>query len=280
MAVYTNTSYSRLFPAGRFIPDRSPSGICPPASQEKAENVFNSRRKMISTSRLLIQEPPLMVLPSLAKEIGLNEAIILQQLHYWLENPKVGVIRDSHKWVFNTYEEWKENFPFWSKATIQRAFSILETKGLIISKQFDRKKRDNTKFYRIDYDKLNGGDTMHHINLISSTISNCGDVLTETTTETTKPSDISLPENLNTPEFKEEWQEWIRFRKEIKKTLTPTTIKSQYKKLSQFCPRTAISMLEQSITNGWQGIFELKENTDWRKPESFTSHYSEYPETT
>ncbi len=35
-------------------------------------------------SSLLIEESPLQVLPSLAKAIGLNEAIFAQQLHYWL----------------------------------------------------------------------------------------------------------------------------------------------------------------------------------------------------
>lgn len=34
-------------------------------------------------SRLLINEPPLIVLPNLAILIGLNEAIVLQQVHYW-----------------------------------------------------------------------------------------------------------------------------------------------------------------------------------------------------
>jgi len=33
-------------------------------------------------SNLLIQEVPLMVLPTLATKIGLNEAMFLQQLHY------------------------------------------------------------------------------------------------------------------------------------------------------------------------------------------------------
>ena len=37
-----------------------------------------------TSHRLLIDEPPLMVLPSLAAVIGLNEAIMLQQIHYWL----------------------------------------------------------------------------------------------------------------------------------------------------------------------------------------------------
>ena len=35
-------------------------------------------------SNLLTQEPPLQVLPSLAVAIGLNEAIVLQQVHYLL----------------------------------------------------------------------------------------------------------------------------------------------------------------------------------------------------
>ena len=35
-------------------------------------------------SNLLLNEVPLMCQPSLATKIGLNEAIFIQQLHYWL----------------------------------------------------------------------------------------------------------------------------------------------------------------------------------------------------
>lgn len=35
-------------------------------------------------SKLLIQESPVMIIPSLAVKIGLNEAVILQQIHYWV----------------------------------------------------------------------------------------------------------------------------------------------------------------------------------------------------
>ena len=37
------------------------------------------------SSRLLIDEYPLVVQPSLAALVGINEAIILQQIHYWLQ---------------------------------------------------------------------------------------------------------------------------------------------------------------------------------------------------
>ena len=102
--------------------------------------------------KLLINEPPVQVIPSLAKAIGLNEAIVLQQLHYWLENKKnPGRMVDGEKWVYNTYEEWHENFPFWGVSTIKRIFTALEERGLIITRQFDKGKYDRTKFYRIDY---------------------------------------------------------------------------------------------------------------------------------
>ena len=35
-------------------------------------------------SKLLINERPIMILPTLAVKIGLNESIMLQQVHYWL----------------------------------------------------------------------------------------------------------------------------------------------------------------------------------------------------
>lgn len=36
-------------------------------------------------NNLLLDEHPLLVMPMLATLIGLNEAIVLQQVHYWLK---------------------------------------------------------------------------------------------------------------------------------------------------------------------------------------------------
>ena len=50
---------------------------------------------------LLINESPLQVIPSLAMQVGLNAAILLQQLHFRsLISPNM---RDGHKWVYKTY---------------------------------------------------------------------------------------------------------------------------------------------------------------------------------
>lgn len=104
-------------------------------------------------SNLLINEPPLQLLPSLAKTIGLNEAIILQQLHYWSMNKRMGKVDDNgRKWIRNSVDQWQEdNFPFWSTDTIRRVLSKLEAAGLITSANLNNSAYDRTLWYSIDY---------------------------------------------------------------------------------------------------------------------------------
>lgn len=99
-------------------------------------------------------EYPLMVYPSLAVQIGLNEALVLQKIHFWTNDGR-GKEKDGHIWVYNSYKQWKtDNFPFWHERTIQRIIENLEENDLLISDNFNKKSTDRTKWYRINYDKL------------------------------------------------------------------------------------------------------------------------------
>ena len=103
-------------------------------------------------SKLLINENPIMIQPTLVMKLGLNQAIIIQQVHYWLV--KSPHIKDGKRWIYNTYKDWKQQFPFWSEKTIMRTFLALEEEGYVISANYNRMKIDKTKWYTIDYDKL------------------------------------------------------------------------------------------------------------------------------
>lgn len=105
-------------------------------------------------SKLLLDDKPIIVLPSLAKKVGLNEAIFLQQLNYWLQESKH--CYEDKKWVYNTQEDWQDQFPFWSISTIRRTISKLESIGLLISGNFNKKNFDRTKWYTISYEELEG----------------------------------------------------------------------------------------------------------------------------
>lgn len=103
-------------------------------------------------SKLLIDDYPIQVLPKLAKEIGLNESIMLQQIHYWLNNSKHE--KDGRKWIYNSYTSWQEQLDFWSVKTIQRSINKLEEKNLIIIGNYNKYKFDKTKWYTIDYEQV------------------------------------------------------------------------------------------------------------------------------
>jgi uncharacterized phage protein (TIGR02220 family) len=103
-------------------------------------------------SKLLIQESPVMIIPSLAVKIGLNEAVILQQIHYWVSMSNHVI--EGRKWIYNTYKDWQQQFPFWSESTIKRTIHSLEKQGLVISGNWNRTKMDKTKWYTIHYEQL------------------------------------------------------------------------------------------------------------------------------
>ena len=109
-------------------------------------------------SRRMLGEHPLLVVPvSLAMLTSLNEAIVLHQIHYWLElnEGKSSHLRKDRVWCRNTYQQWRdENFPFWSETTVKRTFEKLMERGLVIKGRFNRMGYDRTGWYTIDYDAL------------------------------------------------------------------------------------------------------------------------------
>lgn len=100
----------------------------------------------------------LIINTDLALVLGdLNEAIVLNQLNYWLGiNRKAGKnFIDDRYWVYNSYSDWKANdFPYWSEKTIQRTFTRLENKGVVVSANYNKLAIDKTKWYTIDTVRL------------------------------------------------------------------------------------------------------------------------------
>jgi len=69
--------------------------------------------------------------------------------------------------------------------------------------------------------------------------------------------EVVIPEQLtNVIGFKEAWLEWLAYRKQKRLTSTSMTLSKQLLLLSK-TPTAAIAMMDRSITNGWQGLFEI-----------------------
>ncbi|RTO51290.1 transcriptional regulator [Enterobacter ludwigii] len=167
---------------------------------------------------LLMPSRPIVINPDLAYSIGLNEAIALQQVNYWLKETTSGLERDGVRWIYNTTEQWLEQFPFWSESTLKRTFTRLKQLGVLKVEQLNKSQRDMTNYYTINYESelldevkvtksksskctvpSGQNEPMEEVKVERSIgskrtaliRSNCTDVLTENTTENT--TDIKNP---------------------------------------------------------------------------------------
>jgi hypothetical protein len=155
----------------------------------------------------LLDEPPMLILPSLAIALGLDDALFLQQCWFWTQHyRRARDLRHYHAgtwWIWNTVDSWHLQFPWWSTRTIARIISRLRKRGLIQVARYNLYRYDQTRWYAVDEARAqqlvppeippcqNG--SMDHANLAQSTLpewqdGSCqnGSMLPETTTETTQ----------------------------------------------------------------------------------------------
>jgi len=118
---------------------------------------------------LLMPSRPIVINPDLAYSIGLNEAIALQQVNYWLKETNSGIERDGARWIYNTTEQWLEQFPFWSESTLKRTFTRLKTLGVLRVEQLNKSQRDMTNYYTINYESA----LLDEVKVTESKRSNC-----------------------------------------------------------------------------------------------------------
>ncbi|WP_070817175.1 hypothetical protein [Staphylococcus sp. HMSC063A07] len=217
-------------------------------------------------NKLLIDDYPIQVLPKLAVEIGLNEAIILQQMHYWLNasNHKY----DGKKWIYNSYPEWQKQFPFWSLITIKRTIYSLEKQELLHIGNYNKAKFDKTKWYSINYQTIERMIQPSYQNDTTS-VSKRDDErikksrpIPETTPETSSETSSNNSATDVTHERFEEW--WKLYDKKKDKKLTFSKFKSCLKKHS----------FEQIMQGTREYIKTIKNKQYQKYPKTFLTNES------
>lgn len=130
----------------------------------------------MSTS-LLVEEPPLVVLPTLAKRIGLAEALAVQQLHWEIQShPTLTEEIDGRSWLRAGIDFWELKFPFWSEPTIKRTFASLRERGLV-----ETRRGREASVYSINTDHPDLCGSLHRSNwpVRTDQIDPCGAVSTD-----------------------------------------------------------------------------------------------------
>ena len=86
-----------------------------------------------------------------ATQYGLNEAIFLKNLKFWLLKNKANKkhFHDDHTWTYNSVQAYTELFPFWSVKTIRNTIESLLEQGIIIKGNYSANTHDRTNWYAL-----------------------------------------------------------------------------------------------------------------------------------
>lgn len=87
--------------------------------------------------------------PEVAKEVGINAAVIYQNIAYWCEkNAANGKhIHDDRAWTYNSTQAFTEMFPYLTAEQIRRAIERLEQAGYIWIGNYNEKQYDRTRWF-------------------------------------------------------------------------------------------------------------------------------------
>lgn len=87
----------------------------------------------------------------IAVEYGLNCAIILENLNFWIAKNEANEVNfhDGYYWTYNSVKAFKKLFPYISERQISSALSKLEENGIIVTGNYNTVAYDRTKWYAI-----------------------------------------------------------------------------------------------------------------------------------
>lgn len=228
-----------------------------------------------------------------AMKVGIVPAILYKNIKYWCEKNRANEMNehDGLYWTYNSIKAYCEQFPYLTAKQIRKALGELEEAGFIKTGNYNDDPRDRTKWYA-------DASIINNIEVPDASDCNCpkGQAELPSKAETVAPEGEPLPNNYqitttnnkkerkkaestmttfneildssdltkNNPELREAIVDFIKMRQRKRNPLTDRALKENINdafKLAQGDPQKMTELFVQSIKNGWQGIWELKDNT-------------------
>lgn len=194
--------------------------------------------------------------PAIAASVGLNAAVIYQNLFYWAEKNAANGrhFYDGRWWTYNSIKAFADLFPYLTGKQIRTALDKLESSGLIVSGCFNKSNYDRTKWY-------------------SPTCLNAQTDLPKKTNENDQKGEPIPDINTNYKPVKyirrelpecipvDAWQGWVDMRKQRKKPLTDRAYNQAIDKMVAFEAKgqNITEVLDRSTMNNWLDLYEIKE---------------------
>ncbi len=217
----------------------------------------------------LSQDAYLAINKHLVQRLGLIETTLLALL---LDRHTLFTQQEQTKdgWFFCTNQYLQDTLHL-GRSTVDTALANLEKQHLI---ETQRKGLPAKKYYRLSFDTIKS--TMEHDNQVCRNSAN----LIDENEQVINNKDINLNSSIERKNkkkdfdlsfvddaYKEAFSEWLQYKQSIGKPYrTQQSVELCYRHALSFAaddPQQFRRVIEQSIANGWAGLFQLKNNNTY-----------------
>ena len=87
----------------------------------------------------------------IAKEYGINCAIILKHIYFWVQKNRANEkhFYDGRYWTYNSQKAFTEQFPYMSRQTVRTTLNKLKDCGLILTGNYNKSAYDKTMWFAL-----------------------------------------------------------------------------------------------------------------------------------
>jgi hypothetical protein len=206
---------------------------------------------------------------SYAKKYGVDEAIMISNFQYWL---KKNWANEKHKhdgrtWTYNSIVAFEKLFPYWTAKQIRRVLDSLVSQGVLMRGEYNKSIYDRTSWYAfVEESTFLFGN--HDLPIWANQDDQKGEPIpninTDINTNTIIPplSPQGETEGVDFRGLKDAVQLWLKYKAEKKqKYKSNSSVQAMINKLytlSNGSAELAIQIIEEAMSNNYQGFFALK----------------------
>lgn len=211
---------------------------------------------------------------AIAEKYGVHSAILLNNIYFWIEKNRANEsnFHDGYYWTYNSKKAFEKLFPYMTSRQVDYALKKLIDDGILITGNYNKIPYDRTLWYAITN---KGYSILQNCEMKETKLSNEGNEIvqpipdnkpTDNKTSDCKPDNKKRapaktpPTYVDDKELNDAIISFVDYRKSIKSPMNDNAIRLLIRRLSRLSSSKTeqIEILNQSILNGWKGVFQLK----------------------
>lgn len=209
--------------------------------------------------------------------VGVEAATLYQNIAYWCAHNRANNkhFHDGRYWTYNSSRAFSELFPFWKQRKIDRLIEILEKHNYISVGNYNEHQYDKTRWFadlKPAPPKIRQNMEMD-FHASENGIAGCDEAIPDNKPDV-KPNQKKDPvfeiliSAFDSEEYRQTATELIEHRKSIKSQITPLGAKKMVRLFQAWGEKCTITSINNTIMNGWVGVFPSKEEVGKAPKES------------